>query len=162
MVPAVQRQAADVITDALIQADPGGIAYYEDLSTRYKEIITAKETELKTELEKMNLAHVNVLCAEMQAGFIKWTGCHVVAAYGRPDSFTPGVIGDLVDMGKAEGVSLIIDNIQSGEDAGAAIAEELSCRRLVLSNFPGGFAGTETWEKAIDFNIGLIAEAVGR
>ena len=59
-------------------------------------------------------------------------------------------------------VTLIIDNLQSGQNAGAGIAEELGCQRIVLSNFPGGFDDTETWEKAIDWNIELILAAISR
>jgi len=53
-------------------------------------------------------------------------------------------------------VTLIIDNLQSGQDAGKGVAEELGYRRIILSNFPGGFDNTETWEKAIDRNVELI------
>ena len=62
-------------------------------------------------------------------------------------------------MGK---VTLIIDNMQSGQDAGKGISEELGCKRIILSNFPGGFDNTETWEKAIDRNIELILETIAR
>jgi len=72
------------------------------------------------------------------------------------------VVKDLVDKGREENVTLIIDNLQSGQDAGAGIAEELDCTRIILSNFPGGFDNTETWEKAIDRNIELILEAIAQ
>jgi zinc transport system substrate-binding protein len=70
------------------------------------------------------------------------------------------VVKELVDKGREAGVTLIIDNIQSGQDAGAGIAEELGCTRIILSNFPGGFDNTETWEKTIDRNIELIMAAL--
>jgi len=55
---------------------------------------------------------------------------------------------------------LIIDNMQSGQDAGAGIAEELGSARVILSNFPGGYENTETWEKAIDYNVALLLEVI--
>jgi zinc transport system substrate-binding protein len=67
-----------------------------------------------------------------------------------------------VDTVRENNVSLIIDNLQSGQDAAKAVAEELGCTRIILSNFPGGFTDTETWEKAIDKNVALVLEAVGR
>ena len=67
-----------------------------------------------------------------------------------------------MDAGRDSGVSLVIDNLQSGQDAGASIAEELGVTRIILSNFPGGFPDTETWEKAIDKNVQLILEATGQ
>jgi NAD(P)H-hydrate repair Nnr-like enzyme with NAD(P)H-hydrate epimerase domain len=42
------------------------------------------------------------------------------------------------------------------ENAGKAVAEELGARNVNLSNFPGGYPNTETWEKAIDKNIELL------
>jgi zinc transport system substrate-binding protein len=160
MVPSVQREAVDKITTALVEADPQHSTTYQQEATEYKEAVSAKEAMITNELSQANLSVVNVICAEMQAGFVNWIGLNLVATYGRPDSLTPQVIRELVDTGSKEGVTLIIDNLQSGQDAGAAISEELSCPRIILSNVPGGFPNTETWEKAIDHNIELILQAV--
>ncbi len=110
----------------------------------------------------MNLSDVNVISAFWQAGFIEWTGLNIVATYGGNETLTPRVLKELVDKGREGEVTLIIDNLQSGKDAGAGIAEDLGCTRIILSNFPGGFDNTETWEKAIDRNIELILEATAR
>jgi len=103
---------------------------------------------------------LTVLCADMQVGFLRWVGFNVVAAYGRPDSLTPQVVRELVDTGREADVTLIIDNLQSGQDAGVPIAMDIGCPRIILSNFPGGFDNTETWEKAISRNIELIMGAI--
>jgi zinc transport system substrate-binding protein len=50
--------------------------------------------------------------------------------------------------------------MQTGGEAGKSLAEELKTKHIVLSNFPGGYNNTETWEKAIDKNIQLILGAV--
>jgi len=96
----------------------------------------------------------------MLVGFVQWAGLNIIATYGRPDSLTPQVVKELVDKGREAKVTLIIDNLQSGQEAGAGIAEELGCERIILSNFLGGFDNTETWEKAIDRNIVLILGAL--
>jgi hypothetical protein len=57
-------------------------------------------------------------------------------------------------------VVLVVNNLQDGQDAGKAVAEEISAVNLNLSNFPGGFNNTETWEKAIDYNVTLLLDAV--
>jgi len=160
MTPPVQQEATDRISGALAQADAKNSSYYQKSAVEYKDITANKETEIKSRLAQQNLAAVNVLCDEQQAGFVNWAGLNIVATYGRPDSLTPQVVKELVDKGRAENVVLIIDNMQSGKDAGAGIAEELGCTRIVLSNFPGGYENTETWEKAIDQNIALIIEAL--
>ena len=162
MTPPVQKSAIDEITAALSQVDPDNSAVYEKSAAEFKDAVSAKEAEITARLAQANLSEVNVLCADQQMGFVSWTGLNVIDIFGRPDSFTPQILKDLVDTGRASGVTLIIDNLQSGKDAGQSIAEELGATRIILSNFPGGFDDTETWEKAIDKNIDLILEAISQ
>jgi len=160
MTPPVQREAADRIAATLSQIDPENSAAYQKAADEYKAAVTAKETEIRTRLEQANLAAVNVLCDEQQSGFVKWAGFNIVAAYGRPETFTPQTVKELVDKGREANVTLVIDNMQTGGEAGKALAEELSAGHIVLSNFPGGYDNTGSWEKAIDKNIDLILNAI--
>jgi len=160
MVPLVHQEATDRVAAALSQVDAENSSAYKASAAEYKNIIEAKGAEIQGRLAGENLANVNVICSGMQAAFLNWVGLNVVTFYGRPDSLTPKVVKELVDTAEAGNVTLIIDNLQSGHDAGAGIAEELGCARIILSNFPGGFDNTETWEKAIDRNIELLLEAI--
>ena len=162
MVPSVQQDATDGVAAALSQVDITNSSAYQASADKFKNTIKIKGDEIQGRLAGQNLANVNVVCSGMQAAFLKWVGLNVVTFYGRPDSLTPQLIKDLVDTGEAQNVTLIIDNLQSGQDAGAALAEEIGCARIILSNFPGGFANTETWEQAIDENIRRILEAVAQ
>jgi len=126
----------------------------------FKASVNAKGAEMADKLAEANVAEINVMCAEQQAGFVKWAGFNVVATFGRPDSLTPQVVKELVDSGRESNVTLIIDNMQSGQDAGAGVAEELGSARVILSNFPGCFENTETWEKTIEYNVALLLEAI--
>ena len=146
MTPLVQRDATDKIAAALAQIDPDHGAAYQKSADEYKAAVTAKEAEIKARLGKADLAAANVLCDEQQAGFIQWVGFNIVATYGRPETFTPQVVKDLVDKGREERVTLVIDNMQTGGESGKSLAEELGAGHIVLSNFPGGFENTETWE----------------
>ena len=160
MIPTVQLEATSKIAAALSEVDVENSAAYQESAAEYKGKILAKETELKTKLAQVNPSELNVICSGMQARFVQWAGFNVVKTYGRPDSLTPQVLKELVDKGREAKVTLIIDNMQSGQDAGAGIAEELGCKRVILSNFPGGFENTDTWEKAIDYNIELLLEVI--
>lgn len=162
MTPPVQLAAVDRIVAALSEVDAENAATYQELAAEYKDSVTDKEAEIEAKLAKENLASINVMCSDQLPGFIQWVGLNIVATYGRPDSLTPQVVQDLVDTGREESVTLIIDNLQSGQDAGAGLAEELDCARIILSNFPGGFDDTDTWEKAIDYDIELILEAIAQ
>lgn len=162
MTPPVQRDATDKIAAALAQIDPDNSAIYQESATEYKAKITAKESEINTKLSQMNLSAVNVLCDEQQADFLQWAGLKVVAQYSATDMDKSQVVQGLVDKGRQEQVTLVVDNLQSGADAGKELAKELGCKRITLSNFPGGFDNTETWEKAIDYNIEQILKAVAK
>jgi len=160
MTPQVQREAADKIAEALIQIDPDNSTYYQNSADEYKAEVTAKESEINSRLSQVNLSAINVLCDEQQTGFVTWTGLNIIVTYGRPETFTPQVIKDLVDQGREGNVTLVIDNMQSGGESGKSLAEELGVAHIVLSNFPGGYENTDTWEQAIDFNIDLILNAI--
>ena len=139
MTPPVQIEAIDRITGILSQIDADNAAAYQKAAIELAARVEAKGVEIKTKLDKANLSSINVMCADQQAGFIQWVGFKIVATFGEPASLTPQVVKELVDKGRAGKVSLIIDNLQSGQDAGAGIAEELGIKRMTLSNFPGGF-----------------------
>jgi zinc transport system substrate-binding protein len=161
MTPQVQRDATDKIVAALVQIDPDNSAAYQKAATEYKAVVTAKESEIIAKLGQMSLAAVNVLCDEQQTGFVKWAGLNIIATYGRPETFTPQSLKELVDKGREGKVTLVIDNMQTGGESGKSLAEGLGVKHIVLSNFPGGYENTETWEKAIDKNIDLILNSTG-
>ena len=162
MTPPVQVKATDEITAALCQVDANNSSSYQKSAVELKEKIEAKEAEVKAKLAKENLSGINVMCSDQLPGFVNWTGLNIIAIYGRPDSLTPQVVKELVDKGRQAKAALVIDNLQSGRDAGKEIAEELGSNRIILSLFPGGFDNTETWEKAIDRNVELLLEAIAQ
>jgi zinc transport system substrate-binding protein len=162
MTPPVQLEAADKVAAALSQVDSENGPAYRKSAVEYKDAIKVKEAEIKARLDEVNLSEVKVISVFWQAGFLEWTGLNVIDTYGDPDSLTPQVVKELVDKGREAKVTLIVDNLHSGKDAGAGIAEELGIARIILSNFPGGFENTETWEKAIEYNVALLLEAIGQ
>jgi ABC-type Zn uptake system ZnuABC Zn-binding protein ZnuA len=160
MIPSVQATAVDKVLSALCEVDPDNTTAYQKAAEKYKQKIKAKETDIITRLTKANVSKINVIASVRQADFLTWAGFNVVATFTSPQSLTPQVMKDLVDKGKASNVTLIINNLQDGQDAGKAIAEEISAKNLNLSNFPGGFSNTETWEKAIDYNVSILIAAI--
>lgn len=160
MTPPVQMEATDLVADALGREDADNAEAYQAAAQRYKEDVTAKAAEVQERASDAGLGGQAVLSAFFQAGFARWLGLRVVDTYGPPESLTPAKVQELVDRGREAGVVLVIDNLHSGRDAGVGIAEELGCAQVTLLNFPGGFPGTETWEKAIDRNMDLIIDAM--
>ncbi len=161
MTPTVQAQAIGNITSILAEIDPQNASYYQNNANSELAAITAKANELETRLAAGNLSQINVLCDAQITDLVQWAGFNVVASYPSPDAITPKLLQGLIDQGKQAGVALIIGNLQSGsQDAGATMASATGAVQVTLSNFPGGFDNTETWEKAIDEDVNLMLQAV--
>jgi zinc transport system substrate-binding protein len=161
MVPAVQAEAVDKITEALCQVDPGNAAYYQQRAADREQAILAKGEEVKNELQVAGVEGAKVLCADMQVGFVQWAGFDIVATFGRPEDLSLIDEAQLVTEANQAGAVLIIDNLQSGSATlGAAIEQDVEAIPVTISNFPGGLANTQTWEKAIDKNVDLLLGAL--
>jgi len=161
MTPSVQVEATNIVARAFIEADFENETSYLQGADDYTSMVVEKNTELKRRLEGKGIVGTPTLCSFWQAGFAQWLGLHVVDTYG-PAALTPQDTQTLVDTGRESNVTLVIDNVHSGKDAGKAIAAELGAARVILLNFPGAFDDTETWEKAIEKNVELVLEALGK
>ncbi|MGA8849247.1 MAG: metal ABC transporter substrate-binding protein [Dehalococcoidia bacterium] len=161
MVPSVQAEAVDKIAQALGEIDPQNAAYYQEKAAERAQAILAKGEEVKNRLLEAGVDGVKVICAAMQADFVEWAGFDVVATYGRPEDLSPADVAQLVTEAKQAGAALVIDNLQSSSATlGAALEPDIEAIPVTISNFPGGLANTETWEKAIDKNVDLLLGAL--
>jgi zinc transport system substrate-binding protein len=160
MTPAVQAQAVGNITSILSEIDPQNAGYYQSNADLELSNITAKANELETMLAAGNLSQINVICDIQIVDLVQWAGFNVVTTYPSPDAITPKLLQGLIDQGKQAGVVLIIGNLQSGSsDMTATLADGIGAAQVTLSNFPGGFNNTDTWEKAIDQDVNLMLQA---
>jgi zinc transport system substrate-binding protein len=161
MVPQVQAEAVDKIAQALGEIDPENAAYYAGNATEREQAILAHGEDVRNTLQDAGVDGVKVICADMQEGFAAWAGFDVVATYGQPENLSPADVAQLVNEAKQAGVALVIDNLQSSATAtGATMAQDIGAVQVTISNFPGGFDNTETWEKAIDKNVNLLLGAL--
>ena len=161
MVPAVQAEAVDKIAQALGKIAPENDAYYQERAADRKQAILAYGEQVKNTFQQAGVDGVKVICAEMQAGFVRWTGFDVVATYGRPEELSPADRGQLITEAEQTGVALIIDNLQSGATTLVeSMGQDIEAIPVTISNFPGGLENTETWEKAINKNVDLLLEAL--
>ena len=163
MAPPVQAEAVQATALALGEIDPQNSALYQQKAEDRLGAIQAKGEEAKDRLQEAGVAGVKVVCDEMQAGFVKWAGFDLVATYGRPEGLSVADIEQLVVQAREAGVTLVIDNLQSGGTANSeTIARDIGAAQVTISNFPGGFEGTETWEKTLDNNVDLLLEALAQ
>jgi zinc transport system substrate-binding protein len=161
MVPQIQAETTDKVAQALGEIDPENDAYYQEKATERTQAILAKGEEVQDKLQAANVSGINVLCVEYQAGFAEWAGFNVTDTYGRPEDLSVADVEELVVEAKEAGVALVIDNLQSGATSNSeTMAQDIEAIQVTISNFPGGFENTETWEKAIDKNVDLLLEAL--
>mgnify|MGYP001049404398 CR=1 FL=1 len=111
MVPSFQIEAVDKIAAVLSGIDEANSDVYEERAAAYKEKVGNIAAGAKKKCEEAGFSKINVICAQMQEGFVKWLGFNVVATYGRPDELTPEVIKELVDTCNEHDVKLVIDNL---------------------------------------------------
>jgi len=163
MTPPVQAEAVDRIAQALGEIDQENAAYYQQKAAERAQAILAKGEQVENSLLEAGIEEVKVICADKQKGFVEWAGFDVVAILGRPEDLNPLQMEELIVDAKEAGVALVIDNLQSGTTGSSeSIALDIGAIQVTISNFPGGFEGTETWEKAVDKNVDLILEALAQ
>ncbi len=162
MIPSIQLAATDKVASVLSEVDARNKDTYQKSADAYKKRIESKETGVKARLAGAGVSSVKVIASVRQADFLQWAGFSVVATFVGPQALTPETVKDLIDKGTAEGVTLVVNNLQDGQDAGKAIAGELEATNLNLSNFPGGLPDTETWEKAFGRNVDILLNAIAK
>ncbi len=158
MAPPIQAEAVHKIAQVLLEIDPDNGALYQQRAADRIEAILDKGEEVRARLQDMGVEGMEVVCGEMQAGFLRWAGFDIVATYGRPEDLSSATLEEVIAQATAAGVRLVLDNLQSGEIP--TLAEDIGAVHVTLSNFPGGFSDTETWEKALDKNLDLLEEAM--
>ena len=161
MLPEVQAEAVGKIAQALSDIDPENSAYYREKAEKRKKTVLAEVEKVASMLQQAEVKGVKVICSGMQAEFVKWADFDVVATYGRPEELSPMDIAQLVTQAKQAGVSLVIDNLQSGGTAASeTMAQDIGATQVTISNFPGGFEETATWEKAMNKNVDFLLAAL--
>jgi zinc transport system substrate-binding protein len=162
MIPDVQSAATGKVMTILSEIDTRHSSEYRKSAADYQQRIISTATSLQKKLTEAGVSEIKLIASARQADFLQWAGFKVVATFSNAQALTPQTVKDLVDQGKIEGVALVVNNLQDGRDAGTAVALELDITSVNLSNFPGGFENTETWEKAIGYNVDILLEALNK
>jgi len=162
MIPSVQKTAVEKVMSVLSANDSKNAAAYQKAAEAYEKRIDTVEGDTTAHLAAANIAGVSVIASARQADFLQWAGFKVAGSFNSPQELTPQRVKELIDTGRDKGVTLVINNLQDGKDAGLAVAMDLGVKNLNLSNFPGGFDDTETWDKAIRYNVDILIQALAK
>jgi zinc transport system substrate-binding protein len=77
-----------------------------------------------------------IIASSMQKEPLEWMGFRVVGEYGRQEAMSSREVVRILEVGKDLNAIMVVDNLQSGPDAGKGIAETLRVPHVVLTNFP--------------------------
>jgi len=134
---------------------------FSDLFPEYKREIAARRERAILEIEQKNknlsekikragVAQRAIIASSMLKEPLRWMGFQIVGEYGRPESISAKEIADLTRVGKEKGAAIVVDNLQSGPEAGKGIAEGLGIPHVILSNFPSEKGYAATLEENVD------------
>ncbi|MDR1726837.1 MAG: zinc ABC transporter substrate-binding protein [Acidobacteriota bacterium] len=98
--------------------------------------VAAGDEALGDRIRQAGIARMPIIASSMLREPLEWMGLRIAGEYDRPESISAKEIANLAAKGKTERVALIVDNLQSGPDAGKGIAEALDVPHVVLANFP--------------------------
>ncbi|MDR0439777.1 MAG: metal ABC transporter substrate-binding protein [Candidatus Accumulibacter sp.] len=135
LIPEIQKNAVLDIAKALFQIFPDDAKLIDERARKRLTQIDAIDMEIRTRLTSVKGKAVAV--ADMQSEFVAWAGLEVLRTYGRNEDMHTREIAHLVDDLRDRSLAGVVDNYQSGSDAGLPLAMELKIPHVVLSNFPG-------------------------
>jgi zinc transport system substrate-binding protein len=110
-----------------------------EITRRKNQMISEVKAESNLLLQKIKQAGIfgkPVIASSMQKEPLKWMGFRIVGEYGRPEAMSTKEFVRLSRAGKDQHAIIVVDNLQSGPDAGKGIAETLGLPHVVLTNFP--------------------------
>jgi zinc transport system substrate-binding protein len=154
MVPDVQKQAIDEIAGLLAETDPSLAKTLQKNSELAKVRVDTAAVAARAKLAGVQLPAA--IASLHQAQLLGWFGFRVVATYGRAEDFTAQEMTRLARVALDSGVGIIVDNLQSGPNAGKPLAEALKVKHVTLTNFPL----QDDYAQALLANASALAEVV--
>ena len=150
MAPPFYVEGLKILADRLSGRFPehaGRIAERRDRAIRE---VAEKDRALGEKIRRAGIAPAGVIASSMLRGPLEWMGCRIAGEYGRPESISAREIASLIRIGRESGAALIVDNLQSGPEAGKGIAEALKVPHVVIANFPSENGYLATLEENVD------------
>lgn len=159
-IPPKAVEIVGKIAEALSEVDPADAEYFQSSSQSYQGEITTVAEELQAEAGELGVDEAKAIVMQWQEGFVGWLGFDIVATYPPPEMLSLKEVDELIQIGREQGVALVIDNLQSGIDFGARLAFEVSAVHVVLTNFPGAIPHTATYLEMLRYNAERLFEAL--
>lgn len=157
MAPDSYISGLEILAGMLAKRFPEAAVQIADRCGKAVQEVADKAAALRDQIHGSGIADKPVIASSLQREPLEWMGLRVVGDYGRPESISVKEVVRLSKMGKQERVVMVVDNLQSGPDAGLGIAEALDVPHVVLSNFPSDNGYLSTLSR----NVAAILAAAG-
>ena len=120
--------------------------------------VKAAANSLIQKIKRAGIFGNPIIASSLQKEPLEWMGFRVVGEYGRPEAISTREVVRLSKIGGDQHAMVVVDNFQSGPDAGKGIAETLRVPHVVLTNFPSekGYLAT------LGENVDAVVAAVMR
>jgi zinc transport system substrate-binding protein len=144
MAPHYYIAGLSILASKLIERFP---EYTQQIATRRERAVqeaTERANALGDRIRRSGVSQIPVIASSMLKEPLEWMGFLIVGEYGRPESLSAKEIAALIRIGREKKAAMIVDNLQSGPEAGKGIAEALGAPHVIFSNFPSekGYAAT--------------------
>ncbi len=159
MLPEVYRKALAATSAVLQRTWPADAARWRNAAAAADRNVVALETSIRADAGVRRMSGVPVAAAMMQNELVMWLGLRVVVTYGDMDAISASRLHGLTMAARREKVRIVVDNLQSGPEAGRALARAAGARHVTLSNFPGGYPNTGRWDQCLRDNVNRLVRA---
>ncbi|MFH0727930.1 MAG: zinc ABC transporter substrate-binding protein [Pseudomonadota bacterium] len=136
MAPDSYISGLDILAESLSKRFPED---KDEIMRRKDDVIHEVKAVSHSLIEEINRSEFHgkpIIVASMQKEVLEWMGFEVLGEYGRQEAMTAREVVRLTEIGRGRHAIMVVDNLQSGPDAGKAIAETLGVPHIVLTNFP--------------------------
>jgi zinc transport system substrate-binding protein len=133
----------------------------DEIMKRKGEAIRKVKAESNILLEKIKRSGIlqkPIIASSMQKEVLEWMGFRVVGEYGRPEAMSTREVVRLSKIGKNQQAIAVVDNLQSGPEAGKGIAETLRVPHVVLTNFPSEKGYLATLGENVDAVVAAVMQ----
>jgi zinc transport system substrate-binding protein len=130
-----------------------------EIMKRKEEVIRKVKTGANLLLQKVKRTGISgkpMIASAMQREPLEWMGLRVVGEYGRPEAMSARDVVRLAKIGRDQQAIAVVDNLQSGPDAGKGIAEAMGAPHVVLTNFPSERGYLSTLEENVDAVLAAV------
>ena len=157
MTPDSYVSGLEKLAETLAARFPEAAEEIMDRRDRTVQDVSDRAAVLRNEIRRAGIMDKAVIASSMQREPLEWMGLRIIGDFGRPESISVREVARLSKVGELAQVVMIVDNLQSGPDAGLGIAEALGVPHVVLSNFPS----TDGYLATLDGNVKAVLKAAG-